>query len=151
MVDSRSLATLRGPVVIDASVVVEYLIVSPLTPQAQALLRAVERDVEFWAPDLLYAESVSALRKLSRLRAITPAEGEQAVEDLCRLPITITGTRDLMPRAWAIRLAITPYDACYTALAEVLGAPLVTADHRLTRALRGTGLDTVYLGALSRG
>jgi predicted nucleic acid-binding protein len=151
MVDRRSLATLRGPVVIDASVVVEYLIVSPFTPQAQALLRTgVERDVEFWAPDLLYAESVSALRKLSRLRAITPAEGEQVMEDLLRLPITTTGTRDLMPRAWAVRSAITPYDACYTALAEVLGAPFITADHRLTRALHGTGLDTVYLGALSR-
>jgi predicted nucleic acid-binding protein len=150
MADSRSLSALRGPLVIDASVVVEYLIVSPLTQQAQALLRsAVERDVELWAPDLLYAESVSALRKMSRLRAITPAEAEQAVEDLCRLPITTTGTRDLMPRAWAIRLAVTPYDACYTALAEVLGAPFITADHRLTRALRGTGVDSVYLGALS--
>ena len=150
MVDNRSLATLRGPVVIDASVVVEYLIVSPLTPQAQALLRsAVERDVELWAPDLLYVESVSALRKLGRLRAITPAEGEQAVEDLRRLPIMTTGTRDLMPRAWAMRSAITPYDACYTPLAEILGAPFITADHRLTRALRGTGADTVHLGALS--
>ena len=151
MVDSRSLASLRGPVVIDASVVVEYLIASPLTLQAQALVRTgVERDVELWAPDLLYAESVSALRKLSRLRAITPAEGEQAVEDLVRLPITTTGTRDLMPRAWAVPSAITPYDACYTTLAEVLGAPFITADHRLTRALRRTGLNTLYLGALSR-
>ena len=151
MADNLPLATLRGPVVIDASVAVEYLVVSPLTPQAQALVRSVvERDVELWAPDLLYAESVSALRRLSRLRAITPAEGNQAVEDLRRLPITTTGTRDLMPRAWALRGAITPYDACYTALAEALGAPFVTADQRLTHALRGIGADSVYLGALAR-
>ena len=151
MADSWSLAPLRGSAVIDASVVVEYLVASSLTPQAQALVRsAVERDVEFWAPDLLYAESVSALRKMSRLRAITPAEGQQAVEDLRRLPITTTGTRDLMPRAWAIRSAITPYDACYAVLAEVLGAPFITADRRLARALRGTGADTLFLGALSR-
>lgn len=151
MADSRSVAAVRGPVVIDASVVVEYLVVSALTPQAQSLIRsAVERDVELWAPDLLYAESVSALRRMNRLRAITSAEGGQAVEDLRRLPITTTGTRDLMPRAWAIRSSITPYDACYAALAEALGAPFVTADQRLTRALRVTGVDIVYLGALSR-
>lgn len=81
---------------------------------------------------------------------MTPAEGNQAVEDLRRLPITTTGTRDLMPRAWALRGAITPQDACYTALAEALGAPFVTADQRLTRALRGIGAGSVYLGALVR-
>src|SRR5580765_6007395 len=109
MADSRSLSRLRGPAVVDASVVVEYLVVSPLTQQAQALFRsAVERDVELWAPDLLYAESVSALRKMNRLRAITHAEAEQAVEDLCRLPITSTGTRDLMPRAWPSAWPLPP-------------------------------------------
>jgi predicted nucleic acid-binding protein len=151
MAASRLLTTLRGPVVIDASVAVEYLISSPLTPHAQALVRGVvDRDLELWAPDLLYAESVSALRKLSRLRVITSAEGQQAVEDLRRLPITTTGTRDLMRRAWALRDAVTPYDACYTALAEALDAPFVTADQRLTRALRGIGADGIYLGTLAR-
>ncbi|MGH7335356.1 MAG: type II toxin-antitoxin system VapC family toxin [Candidatus Rokuibacteriota bacterium] len=151
MATSRSLTRLRGPVVIDASVAVEYLIRSALTPHAQALLRSVvDHDVELWAPALLYPESVSALRKLSRLRAITTTEAHQAVEDLCRLPITTTGTRDLMARAWALREAVTAYDACYTALAEALGAPFVTADQRLTRALRGIGADGIYLGTLSR-
>jgi predicted nucleic acid-binding protein len=151
MAASRLLTTLRGPVVIDASVAVEYLISSPLTPHAQALVRGVvDCDLELWAPDLLYAESVSALRKLSRLRVITSVEGQQAVEDLGRLPITTTGTRDLMRRAWALRAAVTPYDACYTVLAEALDAPFVTADRRLTRALRGIGAVGIYLGALSR-
>lgn len=151
MAASLPLTRLRGPVVIDASVAVEYLISSPLTPHAQALVRSVvDRDVELWAPDLLYAESVSALRKLSRLRVITQAEGQQAVEDLRRLPITTTGTRDLMPRAWTLRDAVTAYDACYTALAGALGAPFVTADQRLTRALRGIGADGIYLGSISR-
>lgn len=135
---------------VDASVAVEYLIASSLTARAQALMRTViDGDVELWAPDLIYAESVSALRKLTRLRVIAPREGDQAVSDLLRLPITTTGTRDLMPRAWALRGTITPYDACYAALAEALHAPFVTADRRLVRSLHPTRPGVLYLGALS--
>jgi len=105
--------------------------------------------VDLWAPDLIYAEAVSAFRRLCRLRALAPAEGDQAVADLLQLPITTTGSRDLMVRAWALRGAITPYDACYVVLAEVLGAPLVTADRRLVRGLPRTTARAIFLGALS--
>jgi predicted nucleic acid-binding protein len=71
------------------------------------------------------------------------------VSDLLRLPITTTGTRDLMPRAWGLRGTITPYDACYAALAEVLHAPFVTADRRLVRSLHTARTGALYLGALS--
>jgi predicted nucleic acid-binding protein len=141
---------LRGPVVIDASVAVEYLTGSRLTPAAQALLRAAgEQEVDLWAPDLIYAEAVSAVRRLVRLRALEPGEGAQAVEDLVRLPITTTGTRDLVARAWSLRDRLTPYDACYTALAQTLQAPLVTADRRLTRAMRGGPPVVLDLAALA--
>jgi predicted nucleic acid-binding protein len=147
---SHRIDELHGPVVIDASVAVEYLIASALTGSAQALVRTViDGGVELWAPDLIYAESVSAFRKLTRLRAIGTAEGDQAVADLLRLPITTTGTRDLMTRVWALRGAVTPYDACYTALAEALGAPFVTADRRLVRSLDQAGARALYLGALT--
>ena len=33
-----------------------------------------------------------------------------------------------------LRDTITPYDACYVALAESMGAVLLTADRRLARA-----------------
>ncbi len=40
----------------------------------------------------------------------------------------------LLPRIWQLRDNLTAYDAAYVALAEALGAPLVTADARLARA-----------------
>jgi predicted nucleic acid-binding protein len=92
---------------------------------------------------------VSAFRRLTRLRAVASGEGDQAVADLLRLPITTTGTRDLMARAWALRGAITPYDGCYAALAEALGAPFVTADRRLVRSLEQAGAGALYLGTIS--
>jgi predicted nucleic acid-binding protein len=39
-----------------------------------------------------------------------------------------------LPRVWNLRQNVIVYDAWYVALAESLGAPLVTADDRLRRA-----------------
>ncbi|MGB3185174.1 MAG: type II toxin-antitoxin system VapC family toxin, partial [Ornithinimicrobium sp.] len=40
----------------------------------------------------------------------------------------------LAPRAWQLRHNLTTYDASYVALAELLGATLVTLDLRIGRA-----------------
>ncbi len=141
---------LVGPLVIDASVAVEYLVALSLTAQAQAVFRrVVDGDVELWAPDLIYAESVSALRRLGRLKAIRPSEAEAAVRRLVQLPLTVTGTASFMTRAWELRDTVTPYDACYVALAEGVDALLITADRRLERALaRRRGAMAIFLGDL---
>lgn len=65
---------LAGPAVIDASAVVEYLVVLTHTDAATRLFHlAADRRVELWAPDLVYSESVSALRKLVRDSGPSPA------------------------------------------------------------------------------
>ncbi|HXT07025.1 MAG TPA: type II toxin-antitoxin system VapC family toxin [Roseiarcus sp.] len=43
-----------------------------------------------------------------------------------------------MPRVFALRHTMTAYDAFYVALAESLGACLVTCDRRLARAAEQT-------------
>jgi predicted nucleic acid-binding protein len=40
----------------------------------------------------------------------------------------------LLPRIWALRQNLTAYAAAYVALAEALGATLLTRDARLLRA-----------------
>lgn len=130
-------APLAGPVVIDASAVVEYLVVLRHTQAATRLFHlAADGRVELWAPDLVYPESVSALRKLVRLGALSPSPARRAVDHLPRLPITATGSAALMSEAWRMRAFLTPYDACYVALAHVLGATLVTAERTLAAELR---------------
>lgn len=132
---------------LDASVVVEYLVAASLTDRARTVFRAtIEYGVELWAPDLVYAEAVSALRRLVRLRALAPRAGEAAVADLARLPLAIAGTRSLMSRAWELRDAVTPYDACYVALSQALGVTLITADRRLVRVMTARGFRATYLG-----
>jgi predicted nucleic acid-binding protein len=137
-----------GVLVVDASVVVEYLVELTLTREAKRLFDMLREPegMEFWAPDLIYPESVSALRKLVRSKAIPAAAGARAVDRLGRMPIAAVGTAALMPEVWKLRHTVTPYDACYVALARRLDAQFVTADQHLARAL--SAADVVFLGGL---
>lgn len=149
MAADEASGTLAGPVVIDASAVVEYLVELTLTDPATRLFHlAAAGRVELWAPDLVYSESASALRKLVRLEAIAAATARTAVENLVDLPISIAGTAALMLEVWRMQAFLTPYDACYVALADALGAELVTAEHNLTMELRKRRKRARFLGEL---
>jgi predicted nucleic acid-binding protein len=140
---------LAGPVVIDASAVVEYVVVLTLTDAATRLFHlAAEGRVELWAPDLVFPESASALRKLVQLGAVASSPAQTAVEHLAELPITAAGTAALMSAVWALRSYLTPYDACYVALADALGAELVTAERELAVELRKRGKRARSLGEI---
>lgn len=144
--DAPAPMPLAGPVVIDASAVVEYLVELTLTEPATALFhRAAGGRVELWAPDLVYPESISALRKLVRLGALQDSDAGSAVEHLTELPITAAATAALVPDVWKLREYLTPYDACYVALADALGAELVTAERALAAELRKRGKRARFL------
>lgn len=138
--------------VVDASTVVEYLVELELTAPATRLFHAAaEGQIELWAPDLVYPESASALRKLVRLGALDDSAPEAisaALENLTLLPITAAGTAALMPEVWSMRQYLTPYDACYVALADALDAAFVTAEQKLADELRKRGRRARFLGTL---
>lgn len=145
----RPAASLAGPVVIDASAVVEYLVELTHTDAATRLFRlAADGRVELWAPDLVYPDTASALRKMVRLGAIPEAAAADAVEHLGRLPIAATGTAPLLSAIWETRAFLTPYDACYVALADELAATFVTGERDLARELRKRRKPVAYLGDL---
>lgn len=86
------------------------------------------------APDLIYPEVASVLRRQSRTPGADIDLIDRVVADLANVPLVISPHRDLLPRAWQLRDTVTPYDALYVALAESLDCVLVTADARLARA-----------------
>lgn len=85
-------------------------------------------------PDLLRVEVVSVLRRHANLGRLTPQQADAAFDDLLAFPITVYPTVPLLRRVWDLRPNVTSYDACYLALAEAVGAPLLTADRRLANA-----------------
>lgn len=126
----------RGPVVVDASALAEFLL---WTRRGERVAEVLAAQGEVHAPHLLVTEALSVLRgwalggKLDTQRAAT------AGADLSQFPVHLWDARPLTERVWALRDNLTAYDATYVALAEALGCALVTGDVRMARAV-GPGL-----------
>ena len=85
-------------------------------------------------PDLADVETVSTLRRRWLAGDLSPMRFEHAIDDLLALPITRVPVGPLLWRVFEFRANLTAYDACYVALAEALGCPLITVDRRLANA-----------------
>jgi predicted nucleic acid-binding protein len=86
------------------------------------------------APAHIDLEVASVLRRLVRAKVCPRDRAEKALSALVNLPMQRVSHTLLLPRCWALRDALTPYDAAYVALAESLGVLLVTADRGLASA-----------------
>lgn len=129
--------------VVDASAITELLLGLPLASAAEP--HVFDADEGAAAPDLLNAEILHVLRRYERRGVIDAQRSREAIADLSDLPITRYPTMTLLERAWTLRQNLTAYDAMYAALAEALGAPLVTADGRLAAAARSHARIAVVL------
>jgi predicted nucleic acid-binding protein len=118
------------PVVIDASALFELVVKSELAPAVAQAVGATD----MVAPDVVNPEVLSILRRVERRGALTAQRAVQAVDDLMDAPVRRFSTLPLLAEAWSLRANVTAADACYVALARVLGCPLVTADRKLARA-----------------
>lgn len=121
-------------IVADASALIEYLLQTDRSGPIRDVLRQPDADLR--APALCDVEVAAGLRR-ALLRDLVPVErAELALQHYQLLPLTRHGHQRLLPRVLALRTNFSAHDACYVALAEVLGALLLTADERLSRAVR---------------
>lgn len=118
--------------VVDASALIEWLL---RTPTGDAIARQIfSRMEKLCAPELLPLEVVQALRRLRSMRAISAVRAQEALNDLEDLRVDFYPHMLLLRRIWELRDSLTAYDAAYVALAEELGAPLITCDKKLAAA-----------------
>jgi predicted nucleic acid-binding protein len=117
--------------VVDASVLVEFLTGGE---HGRAAQRAIGRERWCWAPALVDAEVGNALRRQVRAKEISARQAGAALEDFLEMRLQRVPHRNLVDRAWQLRDNVSFYDALYVALAEGLGAPLLTLDEKLARA-----------------
>jgi predicted nucleic acid-binding protein len=106
------------------------------SPAARGWTARLDRDVSGHAPDLLWAEVASTLRRYVHTGAMTRSHAHEVLAYALRLRLAVRPLRGLaapaLDRALASDLSV--YDACYVVLADALGATLVTADRTLAAA-----------------
>lgn len=118
--------------VADASAIVELLMATPDGLAIEDCLFAGGEIVA--APHLLDVEVLHVLRRLDRTERVTARRSEQMLEDLGDLAIARYDHEILRPAMWRLRNNLTMYDAAYVALAELIGARIVTCDARLAQS-----------------
>ena len=112
-----------------------YLLEDPTgAPLREALLRGED----LHAPAVLDLEFASALRRAARGRRPKIAQVGERIAAYRALPLQRHSHELLLERVLDLRDVLSAYDAAYVALAEQLGAALLTEDLRLARAVRGS-------------
>jgi len=120
-------------IVLDVSAVVEMLLRTPVgEPLLERLLAPLAESLH--APHLLDVEVAQVLRRFVGRGSLASGRAREALRDLADLPIERYSHEMLLSRIWSLRLDLTAYDAAYVALAELLGATLLTRDIRLLHA-----------------
>ena len=113
-------------IVADANILLYLMSPGPFHRQAEALRR---KDPDWRVPQLWTLEISNALSRAVRDGEIGAVASEEMMEDAHRLfsagEVPVTGMDALRV---ANRYRLSAYDACYVALAQFLGAPLITED-----------------------
>ena len=92
------------------------------------------RDQWLLSTHVMPAEVHNALRRMELRGELSPSDAMVAREEFFEFNFELYPFAPYADRIWALRRNLTCYDAWYVALAEALDCPLVTIDHRLSRA-----------------
>lgn len=124
-------------VVVDASVAAKWFLPEPGADRARGVLDGRHRLI---APDLLWVEVASVVRKNVVRNLLSQSDAEEIVRDCAGFPVEVFESITLL--TGALRIASeagrSVYDALYVSLAVREKATLVTSDERLVNALGGT-------------
>lgn len=117
-------------IVVDSSLAIELFLPTPLGERIAERVFDEERHV----PHLIDVEFASALRRLTRFGGLDGNAAQRALDNFGDWRLVRHEHGNLLPRIWQLRDSVSAYDAAYVALAEMLEAPLLTCDAKLSRA-----------------
>ena len=117
--------------VVDASCLYEVVTDGHGAATARAALQA---DQAHAAPHIIDVETFGVIRREHQRGELDRTAAALAVRALERWPVERFDHRPLLARAWELRASVRGWDAMYVALAETLGAVLITFDARLAEA-----------------
>lgn len=122
-----------GPLVFDASALIDLLL-APESPRD--LLALFSSGDEVHVPAICDVEVFAAVRKRVLQRSLVDDLAREVIIDYVSLPVTRHLHLRLLGRMYEMRENFSASDSGYVALAELLGARLVSTDASLVSAVR---------------
>jgi|SRR5579859_3108695 len=128
--------------VVDASVVIEYLVTGSRTPYARALFNQKIADDRLIVPEFCLLECTNVLWKHVRFQGMETKQAEKLLRHLLKLPLSRTPVKAVLNSALRIGLAhqLAIYDSAYVVLAMLFRCPLITIDQPQQRAAAAEGI-----------
>ena len=137
--------------VVDASVLVEYLVTGPQARHARGFLQRLSESDIVTVPDFCLTECTNAIWKQHRFHGMPEELAIQLFDVLRGMDLQTVPIESFLGESLTIgmrhRLAI--YDSCYLALAADLGYQLVSLDRGQLRAAGAEGLSLINLASHS--
>jgi predicted nucleic acid-binding protein len=125
--------------VIDSSVAVKWFVLEADSATAIKILESYKRnEINFLAPDLIYAEFGNIIWKKQVFQGFASADADFALREIQKLAISLTPATDLFDDAYqiAVKHSRTFYDSLYLALSVRENCKFVTADEKFYNAVR---------------
>lgn len=134
-------------IVVDASTLTDYLVGREPALVAVTEALGVNPEQPLHAPELVWPETLNALRRMALRGDISHDRAMQAVLELSEVRLVCYPHAPLRESVWGMHHALTAYDAAYLAIALALDDPLLlTGDEGLAaRARAMLGTDRVRL------
>jgi len=140
---------LRREWVVDSSVAIKLYVKEEFSDRTRKLLK--DGSSRFYVPDFIFLECTNILLKYFRRMGLSLETAQENLYRLRKLRLHLVRVPPLVLPV--IRLAseydLSAYDATYATLARSLAVPLVTADEKMIRKLKGSDVDVRWLGDLS--
>lgn len=136
-------------VIIDASVALKWFFDEELKEVAEDIFDQIEtRKIKAIVPEIFYFEMSNICSMKSRRKLAEPALVMTYFSKILDIGLErhLHETIADVALEYSLQMEVSVYDASYLALAEIYGAPLVTADKKLVRACQGKFELIEYLG-----
>lgn len=138
--------------IVDASVVIEYLITGTYTSYANAFFNhLIETDI-LTVPEFYLLECTNVIWKQVRFNGMPRQNADQLLKTLRAIKLRRVPSKHLLNRALDIALSnsLAVYDSSYIALALHYGYPLVSIDQPQSRAATSEGVVIIPLTTFQR-